>query len=220
TLPALPTTPAMAPTISSCGATVERSSCIASTTISSPWPATWERSASSGTSSDCRAAAAPRLWPRARLNCLLLQDPHLIPPPFRGRKESAARAALWPMRRACGLLLPPPVYRPGTSRTVVELEPIENSHFRSRRGVRSRFGPGKIRGSAWIAWKSLFGRNHGVKGLDRYAAAKAALDAMVRVQNLVFQAIQAWLPDSPKCLRCLRSKHPERGREGVGVCGR
>src|SRR5262249_41455802 len=106
--------------------------------------------------------------------------------------------------------LPAGVFGPGTSRTVVELEPIENSHFRTRRGVRSRFGPGKIRGSAWIAWKSLFGRNHGVKGLDRYAAAKAALDAMVRVQNLVFQAIQAWLPDSPKCLRCLRSKHGER----------
>src|SRR5262245_41571095 len=96
--------------------------------------------------------------------------------------------------------LPMGVYRPGTSKTVVELEHIEKSHCRSRRGVRSRFGPGKIRRSAWIAWKSLFGRDHGVKGLDRYAAAKAALDAMVRVQNFVFQAIQAWLPDSPKCL--------------------
>src|SRR5215831_767713 len=83
--------------------------------------------------------------------------------------------------------LPMGVYRPGTSKTVVELEHIEKSHCRSRRGVRSRFGPGKIRRSAWIAWKSLFGRDHGVKGLDRYAAAKAALDAMVRVQNLVFK---------------------------------
>src|SRR5262245_46672667 len=77
------------------------------------------------------------------------------------------------------------MYRPGTSKTVVELEHIEKSHCRSRRGVRSQFGPGKIRRSAWIAWKSLFGRDHGVKGLDRYAAAKAALDAMVRVKILV-----------------------------------
>src|SRR5262245_55036083 len=42
------------------------------------------------------------------MNDLALKDPHLIPPPFRGRKERAARAAFQIVRCAYGLLLPPP----------------------------------------------------------------------------------------------------------------
>src|SRR5215471_6169435 len=48
----------------------------------------------------------------------------------------------------------------------------------------------KIDGSAWIAWRLLFGRGPWRQGFP-LRGGEAALDAMVRVQNLVAHAIQA-----------------------------
>src|SRR5262245_11568729 len=49
---------------------------------------------------------------------------------------------------------------------------------------------GRIDGSAWIAWRLLFGRGPWCQGRLRRRVA-GTLDTMVRVQNLVAHAIQA-----------------------------
>src|SRR5215471_276834 len=54
----------------------------------------------------------------------------------------------------------------------------------------------RIDGSAWIAWRLLFGRGPWRQGSRPLRGGEAALDAMVRVQNLVAHAIQALLPAS------------------------
>src|SRR5215831_8596406 len=53
----------------------------------------------------------------------------------------------------------------------------------------------RIDGSAWIAWRLLFGRGPWCQG-SPLCGGEAALDAMVRVQNLVAHAIQALLQAS------------------------
>src|SRR5215468_12158988 len=66
--------------------------------------------------------------------------------------------------------------------------------------------PRQIDGSAWIAWRLFFGRGPWRQGSRPLRGGEAALDAMVRAQNLVAHAIQALLQTS----RCQHSSEETR----------
>src|SRR5262249_9228487 len=64
-------------------------------------------------------------------------DPHLIPPPFRGRKEPAARAAFHATRCACGL--PHLPQKGGGRRALARRVGVATSHgFEGTRSIGCR----------------------------------------------------------------------------------